>query len=172
MTNSTATGDMKKGSARPARSYTTGLVTVWLRRVTLVAVVAVTVWVLVRYPSMPDTVPVHFAADGEADEWGSKSTVLWLSLIMLVCWCGFHWLSYRSDSRWVNYPTEVTEDNAQTLYRAGEQMMVWPNVGIVVLYAGVAASIIEGMDVLLFVIPGAVLLLVGVVAGFVKMFRA
>ena len=51
-------------------------------------------------------------------------------------------------------------------------MMVWLNAGIVVLYAGVAASIIEGMDVRLFVIPGAVLILVGVVAGFVKMFRA
>lgn len=163
---------MKKDAGRPARTYATGPVTVWLRRLTLVAAVAVTVWVLVRYPSMPDTVPVHFASGGEADEWGSKSTVLWLSLIMLVCWGGFHWLSYRSDSRWVNYPTEVTEDNAQTLYRAGEQMMVWPNVGIVVVYAGVAASIIEGMDVLLFGIPGAVLILGGVVAGFVKMFRA
>lgn len=61
------------GTGRPERTYETGPVTLWLRRLTLVATAAVTVWVLVRYPGMPDTVPVHFGAGGEADDWGGRS---------------------------------------------------------------------------------------------------
>lgn len=162
--------DVKGGPGRPERTYRTGPVTVWLRRLTLVVAVAVTGWVLVRYPGMPDTVAVHFAAGGEPDDWGPKSTVLWLSLLMLVCFGALHWLSYRP--RIFNYPKGVTEDNAQPMYRAGEQMMVWLNVGIVVLYAGIAASIIDEVDVLLFVIPGMVILVGGTVIGIVKTARA
>lgn len=98
--------------------------------------------------------------------------MLWLSLIMLVCIIAFHWASCRSDTHWFNYPKTVTEDNAQPMYRAGEQMMVWINVSLVVLYAGIAASIVEGWGVLLFVIPGIVLMLGGMIVGIVKMVRA
>lgn len=162
----------KNGSGRPKRTYTTGPVTVGLRRLTLVATAAVTVWVLVRYPSMPDTVPVHFAAGGEADEWGSRATVLWLFLIMLVCIVPIHWASSRPDARWVNYPKTVTGDNAQAMYRVCEQLLVWTNVSVVVLYAGIAAAIIDGVSILLFVIPGLVLMVGGTVVGIVKMARA
>lgn len=172
MMSGTAAEEKKTDSGRPVRTFTTGPLTLWLRRVTLVAAVAVTAWVLVRYPSMPDTVPVHFGTGGEADEWGSKSTVLWLSLIMLVCWGGFHWLSYHPDASFVNYPKALTVVNAPAMYRAGEQMMVWLNAGLVVLYAGLAGAIMEGADILLFLIPGFVLLGGGLVVGIVKMFRA
>lgn len=159
-----------KNDARPERTYATGPVTVWLRRLTLVATAAVTVRVLVRYPGMPDTVPVHFGTGGDADDWGSKSTVLWLSLIMVVMITGIHWLSYRP--RLFNYPKDVTANNAQTMYRASEQMMVWLNVSLAVIYVGIAASIIEGWSVLLFVGPGLVLMLGGMAVGIVKMVRA
>ncbi|HCT13230.1 MAG TPA: hypothetical protein DIW82_00105 [Corynebacterium nuruki] len=163
---------MMSGTAAGEKKNDTGPVTLWLRRVTLVAAAAVTVWVLVRYPSAPDTVPVHFAAGGEADEWGSKSTVLWLSLIMLVMIGGIHWLSYRPDAPWVNYPKPLTVVNAPAMYRAGEQMMVWLNAGLVVLYAGLAGAVLSGADILLFLIPGFVLLGGGLVVGIVKMVRA
>lgn len=163
---------MKKGtgSGRPARSYATGPVTVWLRRLVLVATAAVTVWVLVRYPGMPDTVPVHFGAGGDADDWGSKSTILWLSLIMLACISGCHWLSSRP--RIFNYPKELTEGNAQAMYRAGEQMMVWLNAGLVVCYLGIAAGMLTDINILVILLPGLVLLLGSTVVGIVKMVRA
>jgi hypothetical protein len=163
---------MMSGTTAGEKKNTTGPVTRWLRRVTLVAAAAVTVWVLVRYPSVPDTVPVHFATGGEADDWGSKSTVLWLSLIMLVAIGGIHWLSYHPDASFVNYPKRLTVVNAPAMYRAGEQMMVWLNAGLVVLYAGIAGAIMEGADILLFLIPGFVLLGGGLVVSIVKMVRA
>ncbi|WP_312801735.1 DUF1648 domain-containing protein [Corynebacterium variabile] len=161
---------VKNGSGRPARTYAAGPVTVWLRRLVLVATAAVTVWVLVRYPGMPDTVPVHFGTGGDADDWGSKSTILWLSLIMLACIGGCHWLSSRP--RIFNYPKELTEGNAQAMYRGGEQMMVWLNAGLVVCYLGIAAGMLTDINILVILLPGLVLLLGGTVVGIVKMVRA
>lgn len=45
---------------RPAPDYATGPVTRGLRLASLLGVVALTVYVLVRYPSLPEVVPVHF----------------------------------------------------------------------------------------------------------------
>ena len=48
-------------------------------------------WILVALPmiylasiwgSLPDTVPIHFNAKGEADGWGSKTSLIWLPLAM------------------------------------------------------------------------------------------
>lgn len=161
---------MKKESGRLERTYTTGPVTMWLRRLTVMAAVVVTVVVAVRYPGMPDTIPTHFGPGGEADDWGSKSSILWLSLIMLVCFGGCHWISYRP--RVFNYPKELTEDNIQPMYRAGEQMMVWLNVGLVVIYAGLVAGTLAEVNILVYVVPGLVVLTGGTVVGIVKMVRA
>lgn len=37
---------------------------------------------LIEYPSMPEEVPIHFNYKGEPDSWGSKSTYLWLTLLL------------------------------------------------------------------------------------------
>jgi len=34
------------------------------------------------YPSLPQTIPTHFNASGEADAWGDKSTIYLLPTIM------------------------------------------------------------------------------------------
>jgi len=48
-------------------------------------------WILVALPmiylasiwgTLPETVPIHFNAKGEADGWGSKTTLIWLPLAM------------------------------------------------------------------------------------------
>jgi len=49
------------------------------------------IWIIIIVPiayliyiwgSLPDTVPIHFNAQGEADGWGSKQTLIWLPLAM------------------------------------------------------------------------------------------
>jgi len=58
------------------------------------------------------------------------------------------------------------------MYRGGEQMMVWLNVGLVVCYLGIAAGILTDINILVILLPGLVLLLGGTVVGIVKMVRA
>lgn len=44
---------------RPAPDFVTGPVTRWLRVAALLGIVALTAYVLWRYPSLPDVVPTH-----------------------------------------------------------------------------------------------------------------
>ncbi|WP_304029924.1 DUF1648 domain-containing protein [Corynebacterium glyciniphilum] len=160
------------GTGRPARNFTTGATTVWLRRLSVAVAGAITVLVLVRYPGLPDTIPVHFGPGGEADAWGSKTTVLFLALIMLVCIGGADWASRHPDSIWMNYPKDVTEDNAQRLYRAGGQSLVWLNAGLVAIYGGMATTMLSEINATVVLVPGLIVLIGATVAGLTKTIRA
>ena len=117
---------------RPARTYTTGAVTKWLRWLALLGFVAVTVWVALSYASMLDTVPTHFGLDGQADGFGEKSSVLWLAAVMTGLGLLMAWLSTKP--RHLNYVSEITEQNAQHVYREGERMLVWMMLPLLGVY--------------------------------------
>lgn len=126
---------------RPVRTYATGVVTRALRYGALVGVAALGVYVAFTYGELPDTVPTHFDFTGEADDWGSKSTVLILLAINIAMVGLMTWLSARP--RWFNYPGDITEANAQFMYREGERMMVWLSLALVVVFYGAILSIYE-----------------------------
>ena len=48
------------------------------------ALAAIWVLVLANYPSMPDIIPTHFNAAGNADDYGNKSTIFLLPIIATV----------------------------------------------------------------------------------------
>lgn len=126
---------------RPARTYTTGPVTRGLRYVAPVGVGVLSLYVVFTQDGLPDIVPTHFGFTGEADDWGPKWTV-WVLLGVNILLVGLiTWLSTRP--RWFNYVSEITEDNAQHLYREGERMFVWMNVALMVVSYGVILSIYE-----------------------------
>lgn len=156
---------------RPDRNYDTGPVTLWLRRLTLFFTALITVAVVIAFPGLPDTIPVHFSGTGEADDWGSKVSILFLAVLMVAMIVGVDWCSRHSDSDWFNYPKTITEDNAQRMFRAGEQMLVWLNAGIVVLYLATFTSMAELTTVPLF-IPGIVIVFAAAIAGLVQTARA
>jgi hypothetical protein len=153
---------------RPARTFETGPVTRILRLAALVAVGAIAASLVVRYPSMPELVPTHFGAGGEPDAWGSKASVLWLAGIMVVMTALVALLSARP--RWCNYPTPVTEENAQRLYREGERTLVWLLVALTVVFGGLAHLVGGGGVVLLGL--GLAGVLASTAAGIVRMLGA
>jgi len=126
---------------RPARTYTTGKMTRALRYVAVIGVGALSMYVAFTYDGVPDTVPTHFGFTGEADDWGPKWSI-WVLLGINVLMVGLiAWLSTRP--QWLNYVSDITDDNAQRLYREGERMMVWMSVAIMVLSYGTVLSIYE-----------------------------
>ena len=156
-------------SQRPARAYTTGPITRALRWFTVLSTVGITAWLLVRYPSLPDTVATHFDARGQADDWGPRWSVLVVAGIMVVLSLALAAMSTRP--RGFNYPTEVTEDNAQAIYREGERMLVWTLLGMQAIYLGIVWSVIEsGGGPLLAV--GLVGLIGASVVGIIRLVRA
>lgn len=65
-----------------------------IRRISMVIsiliMLAVTIWLVVIWPSIPDTVPTHFGSDGTPNSWGGKTSLLlplvfgWIAVIMLI----------------------------------------------------------------------------------------
>lgn len=49
----------------------------------LLLLVALWVLTVVRYPILPERIPLHFGPEGQIDRWGGKEELLWFSLLAL-----------------------------------------------------------------------------------------
>ena len=123
-----------------------------------------------RYGSLPQTVPTHVDARGQADDWGPSWTVLVLAGVMLLLSLGLAALS--AHPRAFNFPTEVTAGNAQGIYREGERMMVAALVGVQLIYLDIALSIMDGPGGGVLIWIGMAVLLGSVVVGIIRLLRA
>lgn len=70
-------------------------VTLLLRRVTMLATVALTATVLAFFASLPETIPTHFTLLGEPNAYGPRETVLLLAVILGGLLAGMGWLSRK-----------------------------------------------------------------------------
>ncbi|WP_394214992.1 DUF1648 domain-containing protein [Brachybacterium vulturis] len=155
--------------SRPARGGTTGPITRGLRWLGVLAAGGITAWIIGRYPSLPDTVATHFTVSGKADDWGPKWSILVLAGVMLLLSLALAALSGRP--RLFNYPVAVTARNAQAFYREGERMLVGTLLGVVLLYLGIAWSVVLTGGTAL-TVSGVVLMLAAAITGIVRLVRA
>ncbi|WP_193105693.1 DUF1648 domain-containing protein [Brachybacterium sp. FME24] len=156
-------------SSRPDRTYSTSFTVRILRAIGLLGALAITVWLVIAYLSMPQTVATHFGPGGQADDYGSKLSVLVLAGIMLVVSLAITGLSARPAL--LNYPTVITEKNAQAVYREGERLLVLTLLSMQVVYLYLARSVIGGEGSALLAL-GFVLVLGCVLIGNVRLVRA
>lgn len=73
------------------------------------------------YDRLPDTIPSHFASNGEPNEFSEKSTIWIEPLTGLIVYIGMSWLNKYPHV--FNYPQKVTVDNAKRLYINGTKMV-------------------------------------------------
>lgn len=164
---------MKSGIAeakgRPKRTYTTGPVTQLLRWLVIASTLVLTIWVIVRYPSLPATIPTHFNLMGEPDGWGPRSSIIWMVALFVALIAGVEVLSHFP--RAFNYVGTITEKNAQEMYRTGEQMMVWLNVTLVMMYAGTLLAF-QTSAAMALVTSAVIAMMIVLAVGIGKMIRA
>lgn len=114
----------------------------WLRSVPLAAVILGFVLVAYSYGSLPQEIPVHFNARGEADDYGNK-VILWLlpavNLILFVV------LEYAAKTPFdmFNYPVAITEENAARQHRIALQLLAYMRVVICLLLAYLVYAIVR-----------------------------
>ena len=89
-------------------------------------------YIIFSFQSLPDQIPIHLNAKGEADNWGNKATILMWPLLavptMLLCY-------FLGRSPQVhNYPVKVTVENASQLYKQSRLMLALVNFEIMVMY--------------------------------------
>ena len=157
-------------TGRPKRTFETGPVTKALRIAAVALGAALWIAVTVRFPSMPAEIPTHFGISGEADGWGSKGSIFLLMGIFTALLTGLTWVSHYPRS--FNYLTWITEENAQQVYRRGEQMLVWLTCSMTLLFTGIVLGTIFAFNPGILIAIAGIALVVSVVAGLILTTRA
>lgn len=154
---------------RPARTFITGRATTWIRVAANLLTVMTALTVAIGYAWLPDSIPTHFNLAGQPDAWGSKGSVWMLVVVNIVIVGGLTLLSRYP--KVFNYPAPVTEENAQTLYRAGEQMMVWLACLVAILFAAIVASTLFGFNVAPILVPTLIAVFLSLIVGLARMMK-
>lgn len=112
-----------------------------------IAAAAGLVWmlgtVLLAWDSLPATIPTHFGISGEPDGWGPRWTIILLPLLAIGLYAALTVMA-RYPHR-MNYPWEITAENAPRQYRLARGMMAALKTEIVLFfgfikYAGIRVA--------------------------------
>lgn len=80
-------------------------------------------WIItvLSYASLPEIIPTHFNASGQADDEGSKMVLFFLPVIGTLIFVAMTVLNYYPHI--FNYPVAITEANAQKQYNNAQRMI-------------------------------------------------
>lgn len=84
--------------------------------------------IAIVYSTLPPTIPTHYGLDLKADGFGPKATILMLPAIHLVITCLLFWLNRKPHI--FNYQVEVTDQNAEKLYKSATNMLRILNLAV------------------------------------------
>lgn len=98
-----------------------------------------------HYSSLPDTIPTHFNAAGEADGFGSKASIFGLPVIATLLFIGITVLNRYPNI--FNYPTAITQDNALQLYTLATRMLRYLKLVLLVVFGGIEFMTIQNATV-------------------------
>ena len=98
-------------------------------------------WTITHYSSLPETIPTHFNAAGEADGFGSKVSLIALPVIATLLFIGLTLLNRYPHI--FNYPTAITQDNALKQYTLATRMLRYLKLVLVVVFGGIEFMTIQ-----------------------------
>lgn len=127
------------------------------------------------YPSLPETIPTHFNAKGDADGFGRKATILMLPAVATVLFAGMTILNRYPHV--FNYPVKITEANALQQYSIATGMIRWLKLVIMLVFTLIVirthAAASDGSGIGRWFLPVTLLLIfVPVIFSLVRIFRA
>lgn len=99
---------------------------------------------LVRYPELPEQIPVHFNGKGVADGYGSRWTIFMIPAISLVMSVGLMILARYPNQ--FNYLTAITPDNASFEYKKARIMVRLLNAECAFLLFTAVLSTLQGVN--------------------------
>ena len=95
----------------------------------------VVMWGLTVYTfwKLPEIIPVHFNASGQADSYGNKLTLLFLPILATLIYFG---LTQLNKYPYIfNYMTKITADNAQRQYEIATRMLRFLKLVILIIFS-------------------------------------
>ena len=109
-----------------------------------IALVGIWMLALFNYSALPETIPIHYNAAGEADGFGNKSHVLTLPIIATVLFMGLTFLNKFPHK--FNYPTKTTTENALHQYTNATRMIRILKLVIVVVFGLIVLKTIQNVN--------------------------
>lgn len=93
------------------------------------------IWALTIYTFLksPTTIPTHFNASGQADDYGNKVTLLILPILATIIY--FVVTQLNKHPHVLNYMTEITEDNAEKQYTNATRMLRFLKLAILIIFS-------------------------------------
>lgn len=125
--------------------------------ITVIILIAISIFIVVIWKDVPQTIPTHFNALGQVDGEGSKWTIFTLPILALAI-NSFTNL-FKKHPEWGNYPQRINEANAAAFYLENRKLLTAINNGILLLFSLLALEMllvalgwIESSSILSFVI--------------------
>ncbi|MFB4167792.1 DUF1648 domain-containing protein [Virgibacillus sp. JSM 102003] len=116
----------------------------FLNILSVIILICSIVYVVQAYNSLPEQVPTHFNAKGQADAWGNKATVLLMPAIALVSFIIMYFVTKAPHT--FNYMVKVTEENAPRLYALARTFMAAINFEMVVIFSYIAWAMVQSAN--------------------------
>lgn len=105
----------------------------WVDRFSFLIFFLIWLYTIVNFANLPDTIPLHFDAKGNADGFGSKQNVWLLLGLMTLLFVGIHILGKHPHLH--SYTVAITEENALKNYRFSSRILRIVNFFDLLLFA-------------------------------------
>ena len=112
-----------------------------LETIALISFLLLLVIPIYYFNQLPDEIPTHYNAQGEADAFGSKYMIWFTPAMGTLIYFLLTWLNKYPHK--FNYPQKVTDQNAQGLYESATKMMRWLKTVILIGLAYLAYANVQ-----------------------------
>jgi uncharacterized membrane protein len=106
-----------------------------IEAICLLSLIALWISTVVFFPHLPDQIPTHFNASGEADVNGSKTQIFTLPAIATILYIGLTIVNRHPHI--YNYVTPVTAKNARQLYTFATRLIRALKLVVVLIFSGI-----------------------------------
>lgn len=118
---------------------------------------------IVFFSKLPDQIPSHYNASGQADDFSSKTSIFILPLVATVIYIGMTILNRYPHI--YNYPTVVTAKNAKKIYTTATRLIRVLKLAVVTIFSGIVFMTIKttfanGNELGAWFLPTAITLLI------------
>jgi len=103
-----------------------------IEAIAYIALIALWLFICIIYFKLPETVPTHFDMSGTADSFGDKESVFMAPGICTVLFVMMSFIQHKP--QWLNYPTEITPENALKQYTFAMKMIRFLKLSIVIIF--------------------------------------
>ena len=99
---------------------------------------------IMNYSTLPDTIPTHYNAAGQADGFGAKANLLTLPLIATILFIGLTILNRFPHV--FNYPASITSENVLQQYTNATRLIRYLKLIVAVIFGLIAYRTIQNAN--------------------------